>query len=73
MTTGQILSLTAHAFSKEEDAYVFSILMRGTPDYYVDTVRVPADIVETVYRRLSRSNVPSAPDLHRHALTAAWT
>jgi hypothetical protein len=42
------IRLRAHAYSEEEGEYVFSLLMKGGPAYFVDILRVPSAIVTDV-------------------------
>ena len=47
-TSGDVLRVTAHAYELRDDEYVFSILMRGSPGYYIDLIRIPVGLVAEV-------------------------
>jgi hypothetical protein len=48
LRTGGELRLAAHAYSEEDEMYTFSILMDGSPAFYVDVLRVPAALVSKI-------------------------
>lgn len=48
LSSGELIQLLAHGFSIEEDQYVFSLLIEGTPAFEVDVMRIPVSIVRSV-------------------------
>jgi hypothetical protein len=48
LTSGDVVRVTAHAYEVRDDEYVFSILMRGSPAYFVDLIRIPVALVTEV-------------------------
>ena len=48
LTSGDVMRVTAHAYHVSDDEYVFSILMNGSPAYYVDLIRIPTALVTEV-------------------------
>ena len=48
ITGGDVLRVAAHAYEVRDDEYVFSILMRGSPGYFVDLIRIPVAVVAEV-------------------------
>jgi hypothetical protein len=47
-TSGDVVHVMAHAYEVRDDQYVFSILMRGSPGYCVDLIRIPVALVAEV-------------------------
>lgn len=45
---GSKIQLRVHAYSEEGDDYVFSVLMRGRPAFYIDILRIPRASVAEV-------------------------
>jgi hypothetical protein len=48
LVTGDQVELAAHAFHREKDAYVFSVLMQGQPGYEVHIARFPKSSVKEI-------------------------
>ncbi len=48
LTSGELLTVGAHAFSHEGDFYVFTALMEGNPCFEVEIARCPSSIVDRV-------------------------
>jgi hypothetical protein len=48
LVTGNDIEATAHGYSKEENDYVFSLLMEGEPPFEIDVLRIPVDIVSKI-------------------------
>ncbi len=48
LKNGDMLEVDAHAYSQENDLYCFSILMEGTPPFYVDVLKIPVSLVEKI-------------------------
>lgn len=48
LRTGGEIWLAAHAYSEEDEVYTFSILMDGSPAFYVDLLRVPTALVSEI-------------------------
>jgi len=46
---GQIIRCTAHSYTTEDDEYVFSLFFDGAPPVQFKILRVPAELVKTVY------------------------
>jgi hypothetical protein len=45
---GDVVVLHAHAYSREGDEYVFTVLMEGTPHYEVAIAKFPVGIVSNI-------------------------
>jgi hypothetical protein len=48
LNSGEILRVRAHAYGEEEGWYIFVALMRGTPNYEYELLRVPTSAVTNV-------------------------
>jgi hypothetical protein len=49
LNTGEIIVIRADAFQERDGQYIFSVFVEGTPIVIVDTVRIPSDLVASVY------------------------
>lgn len=47
--TGEKLQLAAHGYSVEVDEYVFTLLMEGEPCFEFEVLRIPVQVVDSVY------------------------
>jgi hypothetical protein len=47
--TGDKLQVMAHAYSVEGPDHVFSLLMEGAPRFEVPVLRVPSEIIQSVF------------------------
>lgn len=48
LTGGGILRLVAHAYSQDQDEYVFVALAEGNPRYEVELARIPKALVAQI-------------------------
>lgn len=48
LTTGDVLSVRAHGVKELEDFYVFVALMKGSPAYEYELLRIPVSAVADV-------------------------
>lgn len=49
LRTGVRMKCWAHAYATEDEEYVFSLFFDGTPPARFIVLRMPAEMVETVY------------------------
>ena len=45
---GDRIWVAAHAFHEDQGDYIFSVLMRGAPNYEIEVARVPKAIVALI-------------------------
>lgn len=48
LASGGILHLAAHAYSQDQDEYVFVALAEGDPRYEVELARIPKSLVARI-------------------------
>lgn len=48
LKAGGMVSLAAHAYSREQDDYVFVALAEGTPRYEIELARIPVVLVANI-------------------------
>ena len=48
LNTGEVLTVRAHAFGESKGDYVFVALMRGTPNFEHEILRIPAATVSEI-------------------------
>ena len=49
LSGGGVVRLRAHAYSQEQDEYVFVALAEGTPRFEVELARIPVAIVAKLH------------------------
>jgi hypothetical protein len=45
LATGDVLEVLTHGYSIEDGRYVFSLLFRGSPNFEVTVLSIPASLV----------------------------
>jgi hypothetical protein len=45
---GGTIVVNAHGFTEETNAYVFSLLMEGTPCFEMEVLRIPRPLVKSI-------------------------
>jgi hypothetical protein len=48
LKTGEALLIRAHAFGEEDGDFVFVALMKGTPNYEYELLRIPSTLVAEI-------------------------
>ena len=48
LTSRSTIAVAAHAYSQRDGAYVFSVLMDGSPPFEVDVAVIPETIVDRI-------------------------
>lgn len=48
LAAGGVLRLMAHAYSQDEDEYIFVALAEGTPRYEFELARIPVVLVASI-------------------------
>jgi hypothetical protein len=48
LADGSMLRLLAHSYGEDRDAFVFYALMKGTPAYEYELLRIPKDAVRDI-------------------------
>jgi len=48
MAGGVVIQINAVGYSEEDDQYVFSALVKGSPNYEITVAKVPKRVVESI-------------------------